>query len=151
MSDDNKDVNEFIIFKILTQEFCIEMSSTWEIRSWTKPTALPNSADYLVGVVNLRGNILPILDLGKRLGLSTGEPDEENVIIVVQLDDKQFGLLVDTVSDIASVDTKNIRQVPKMGDSIAEEFFKQVVVIDERIICEILLDNLLPDIKDIAA
>ena len=151
MSDDSKDAKEFIIFKIVQQEFCIEMNSIWEIRSWTKPTVLPNSADYLVGVINLRGNILPILDLGKRLGLSTIEPDEENVIIVVQLDDKQFGLLVDTVSDIASVDAKNIRQVPNMDDSIAEEFFKQVVVIDERIICGILLDNLLPEMKDIAA
>ncbi len=142
---------EFIIFKVGDQEFCVEMNSTRELRGWTPATALPNSADYLDGIINLHGNIIPMVDLAKRLGLAASEQSERHVIIVVRLKDKQFGLLVDAVSDIVGVGPDEIRPVPNLNSKLAEEFFKQVIVQDNRIVCQILLEQLLPELEELAA
>jgi len=142
---------EFIIFKISDQEFCVEMNLTRELRGWTPATALPNSEDYLVGIINLRGNIIPIVNLAKRLGLDASDQSERHVIIVVRLKDKQFGLLVDAVSDIISVGPDDIRPVPNLNSKLAEDFFKQVIVQDNRIVCQIMLDQLLPETEVLAA
>ncbi|MBL4599492.1 MAG: chemotaxis protein CheW [Rhizobiaceae bacterium] len=95
-------------------------------------------------MINLRGTILPIIDLSARLGLPPCEPSERHVIIVVQVEDKIFGLLVDAVSDILDVGPDQIRQVPEMNSSQAKEFFKRVIVIEDRIICEVALDLMVP-------
>ena len=146
MSNNNSENEEFVVFRILEQEFCVEMGSTKELRGWGPATPIPNSADYLVGIINLRGTILPILDLASRLGFSPSERSNRHVVIVVLHEDKQFGLLVDAVSDIILVAPENIRPVPKLHTEIAEEFFKHVIVQDERIICQILLGQLLPEL-----
>lgn len=135
---------EYITFRIRDQEFCVEITSTREIRGWSNATRLPHSPEYLVGVINLRGTILPIIDLSARLGLEPSEPSERHVIIVVQVEDKIFGLLVDAVSDILDVGPDQIRAVPEMNSSQAKEFFKRVIVIEERIICEVALDLMVP-------
>ena len=151
MSEDNSNREEFIIFRVGEHEFCVEMSSTREIRGWTPATPLPNSAEYLLGIINLRGNILPIIDLGTRLGLGASEQSERHVIIVVRLRDKEFGLLVDAVSDIISAGPDDLRPVPELNSNLTEDFFRQVIVLDDRIICDLVLDRLLPELESLAA
>lgn len=151
MSDNNAEKKEFIVFKIGTQEFCIEITSTREIRGWTESTTLPHAPEYLLGVINLRGTILPIVDLARRLGLPTKVPNERDVIIVVQIEDRTFGLFVDSVSDILDVGPDQLRDVPDLDDQRAEEFFNSVVVVEDRIIYEILPTGVMPDEKDLAA
>lgn len=151
MLDENKNCQEFIVFRAGDQEFCVEMSSTREIRGWTPATELPNAEDYLVGIINLRGTILPIVDLAVRLGLPKSAQNERHVIIVVRVHDKQFGILVDAVSDIVNVDADQLRPVPELNSSLGEEFFKQVIVLDKTIICEIVLEKLIPELEDVAA
>ncbi len=147
----NNSLEEFVTFQIGDQEFCVEMTSTRELRGWTPTTALPNAPEYLVGVINLRGNILPILDLAARLGLPANEQNDRNVVIVVQINDRQFGILVDAVSDIISAGPEEIRSVPNVNATATEEFFKQVIVLEERIICQIELEHLQPEHQDLAA
>lgn len=151
MSDSNAEKQEFIVFKVGKQEFCVEITSTREIRGWTQSTTLPHSPSYLLGVINLRGTILPIVDLARRLGLPTKEPSERDVIIVVQVGEKAFGLLVDSVSDILDVSPENLRKVPELDAQLAEEFFNRVLVVDDRIICEVLPEGVMPDEKELAA
>ena len=147
--DKNK-YEEFVIFRILEQEFCIEMQATRELRSWTPSTSLPNSDEYVVGIINLRGNILPIVDLAVRLGFPPNTKNERRVIIVVQHMEHQFGLLVDDVSDIISISPDQVRPVPTLKSEATEKFFKQVIVMEKRIICQILLDQFSPNIDKIA-
>ncbi|MBZ0164893.1 MAG: chemotaxis protein CheW [Notoacmeibacter sp.] len=142
---------EFIVFKTGAQEFCIDIRCTKEIRGWTASTRLPHSSDYVVGVINLRGTILPIVDLAKRMGLDSAGPGERHVIIVVQLNDKLFGLLVDSVSDILNVKASDLRPVPEVNANTAGNIFRRVIVLESRIICEIMLDWVLPEIGSIAA
>ncbi|KPB00112.1 chemotaxis protein CheW [Ahrensia marina] len=151
MSDVNTNHEEFIVFRVGEQEFCVEITSTREIRGWTPSTVLPHSPDYLLGVINLRGTILPIVDLAKRLGLHSEGPTERHVVIVVQVKDKMVGLLVNSVSDILEVKAEDLRDVPDLDNQASAEFFGRVVVLEERIICEVRLDRLVPDEVELAA
>src|SRR5580698_7782152 len=87
-------IRELIAFRVGRQEFCINVMTVREIRGWTAATALPRSPRYVRGVINLRGAVLPIVDLAVRLGLPAPEPTARNVIIVVQIGQQQVGLLV---------------------------------------------------------
>ena len=151
MSESNIEKEEFIVFRVGKQEFCIEITMTREIRGWSQSTILPHSPSYVMGVINLRGTILPIVNLAKRLGLPAEEPSERHVVIVVQVEDKTYGLLVDSVSDILDVEEANLHPVPELDSKAAEDFFNRVIVLDDRIICEILPERIMPDMDDLAA
>lgn len=151
MNDTTVKHEEFVVFKVGKQEFCIEITSTREIRGWTESTTLPNTPDSLMGVINLRGTILPIVNLAKRLGLPADTPTERHVVIVVQVAEKSFGLLVDSVSDILDVDPNDLRALPDLDTDTAEEYFNRVIVLDSRIICEVIPEKLLPEAESIAA
>lgn len=149
MHDENEQTNisgeEFIAFRVGEQEFCVEITSTREIRGWSQATRLPHSPDYIVGVINLRGTILPIMDLSARLGMGSSKPSERHVIIVVQVRDKTIGLLVDSVSDILDVGPDHLRPVPEVSEEMSTEMFNRVIVMDKRIICEICLEAIMPE------
>lgn len=138
---------EFIAFRVGEQEFCVEITSTREIRGWSHATRLPHSPDYIIGVINLRGIILPIMDLSARLGMGSSKPSERHVIIVVKVHDKTIGLLVDSVSDILDVGPDHLRAVPEVNPSMQNEMFRRVIVMDDRIICEIALEAITPELE----
>ena len=94
---------ELIAFRIGDQEFCVNIMSVREIRGWTPATPMPHSPSYMKGVLNLRGAVLPIIDLSARLGMRPTEPSPRHVIIVAQVNRKVVGLLVEAVSDILTV------------------------------------------------
>ena len=93
---------EYITFRIGTQYFCVDIMSVREIRGWTPATALPHAPGFIRGVINLRGIVLPIVDLAERLGLIPAMPTARHVIIVLQTARQIIGLLVDAVSDITA-------------------------------------------------
>jgi purine-binding chemotaxis protein CheW len=151
MHDENEQMNvggeEFIAFRVGDQEFCVEITSTREIRGWSHATRLPHSPEYIIGVINLRGTILPIMDLSARLGMGLSTPSERHVIIVIQVHDKTVGLLVDSVSDILDVGPEHLRPVPEVNDDMSTEMFNRVIVMDKRIICEICLEAIMPELE----
>ena len=95
---------ELIAFRIGEQEFCVDIMAVREIRGWAPVTPLPHSPTFLRGVLNLRGAVLPIVDLAGRLGLPAAEPTARHVIIVAQVNGQVIGLLVEAVSDILTID-----------------------------------------------
>ncbi len=132
-------IRELIAFRVGLQEFCINVMMVREIRGWTAATALPRSPRYVRGVINLRGAVLPIVDLAIRLGLPASEPTARNVIIVVQI-----GLLVDAVSDILTANSANIQPSPDVSSDLVRAFVKGLLPVDGRMISLISLDNALP-------
>ena len=96
----NAGAREYITFRIGSQYFCVDIMSVREIRGWTPATALPRAPGFVRGVINLRGVVLPIVDLAERLGFAPAEPTARHVIIVAQTGKQVVGLLVDAVSDI---------------------------------------------------
>ncbi len=135
---------ELIAFRIGAQEFCVDIMSVREIRGWTPATALPQSPGFVRGVVNLRGAVLPIIDLAARLGFSPAEPTARHVIIVAQIDNQMIGLLVDAVSDILSVTDDLVQATPDVASDMAKTFVRGVLAIDQRMISLIALDHVLP-------
>jgi purine-binding chemotaxis protein CheW len=135
---------EFVAFRVGAQEFCIDIMGVREIRGWTQATPLPHSPAYVRGVINLRGAVLPIVDLAMRFGLGLTEPTPRSVIIVVQVHQQIIGLLVDAVSDILTVSEASMQPTPDIASDLAKTFVKGVYAVDGRMISIVSLDCVLP-------
>lgn len=135
---------ELMAFRIGAQEFCVDIVSVREIRGWTPATALPHSPVFVRGVINLRGVVLPIVDLAARLGLASANPTSRHVIIVAQVDKQVVGLLVDAVSEILTVTDDMIQPTPDVASEMAKTFVRGVLAINQRMISLIALDDILP-------
>ena len=142
---------ELIAFRIGDQEFCVNIMSVRDIRGWTPATPLPHSPHYVLGVLNLRGAVLPIIDMSLRLGMKPAEPTVRHVIIVAQVNTKVVGLLVDAVSDILTVTDENIQPTPDIADAAEKNYARGILAIEGRMICLIELDALFPHTESEAA
>jgi purine-binding chemotaxis protein CheW len=145
------DRRELISFRIGAQEFCVDIMAVREIRGWTSATPIPHSPNYVRGVINLRGAVLPIVDLAARLGFAITEPTARSVIIVAHIGDRTVGLLVDAVSDILTVSDEVIQPTPDVTCDTVKAFVKGILAVDDRLISLISLDRVLPDIDAEAA
>lgn len=142
---------ELIAFRIGDQEFCVNIMNVREIRGWTPATALPHSPRHMLGVINLRGVVLPIVDLSLRLGMKAAEPSARHVIIVTQVKSKVVGLLVDAVSDILTISDEAIQPTPEITSDFERSFSRGIIAIDNRMICLVELDFLSPENESDAA
>jgi purine-binding chemotaxis protein CheW len=142
---------ELIAFRVGDQEFCVNVMAVREIRGWTPVTPLPHSPPYLMGVINLRGAVLPIMDLSHRLGMRPAQPTARHVIIVAQVKKKIVGLLVDAVSDILTVSDQHIQPTPEVSSDLERLYARGILAIDRRMICLIELGALLNDAESEAA
>jgi purine-binding chemotaxis protein CheW len=142
---------ELIAFRIGDQEFCVDIMQVREIRGWTVATPLPRTPAFMKGVINLRGAVLPIVDLGARLGLATSEPTARHVIMVINQGARTLGLLVDAVSDIIDVTEDMVQPTPDIACDQVKTFVKGLFSIDGRMISLISLDRVLPEIEAEAA
>ena len=135
---------ELISFRVGAQEFCVDIMVVREIRGWTQATPLPHSPNFLRGVINLRGAVLPIVDLAARFGFESAEPSERQVVIVAQINGQLVGLLVDAVSDILTVDDGVVQPPPDIASEIVRTSVQGLLAIDQRMVSLISLDRLLP-------
>jgi len=135
---------ELIAFRIGEQEFCVDIMSVREIRGWTPATPLPRAPGYMKGVINLRGAVLPIIDLGSRFGLRTSEPTARHVIMVAHIGGRMVGLLVDAVSDIIQLGDGEVQPTPDVASEEVRAFVKGIFAIDGRMISLVDLNLILP-------
>ncbi|MDB5648991.1 MAG: cheW [Hyphomicrobiales bacterium] len=142
---------ELIVFRIDNREFCVDIMQVRDIRGWTPATPLPHSPAYVRGVINLRGAVLPVVDMATRLGFRPSEPSVRHVIMVTQVEQQIVGLLVDAVSDILTVNEGDIQPTPDLASELAKTFIRGVLAIDGRMISMISLDHVLPAREAIAA
>jgi len=140
-------MRELISFRIGAQEFCVDIMAIREIRGWTAATALPQSPSFVRGVINLRGAVLPIVDLASRLGFESTEANDRNVIIVAQIGEQVVGLLVDAVSDILTITDDMIQPTPDVASETAKTFVRGLIPMDGRMISLIGLERVLPDLE----
>lgn len=143
-SPGNSANREFVAFRVGSQEFCIDIMGVREIRGWTPATPLPHAPTYVRGVINLRGAVLPIVDLAMRFGLGLTEPTPRSVIIVVQVHQQVVGLLVDAVSDILTTSEASMQPTPDVASDLAKNFVKGVYAVEGRMISIVTLESVLP-------
>jgi purine-binding chemotaxis protein CheW len=140
----NSGNREFVAFRVGSQEFCVDIMGVREIRGWAPATPLPHAPTYVRGVINLRGAVLPIVDLAMRFGLGLTEPTPRSVIIVVQVHQQVIGLLVDAVSDILMTSEASMQPTPDIASEMAKSFVKGVYAVDGRMISIVTLECVLP-------
>ncbi len=135
---------ELISFKVGGQEYCVDIMQVREIRGWTPTTPLPASAAYVRGVINLRGAVLPVVDMAARLGLAPSEPTERHVIVVVWIAGQLVGLLVDAVCDILAVAPDELQPTPELASGEVQAFVEALINVDDRMIGLVALSNVIP-------
>lgn len=142
---------ELLSFRVGEQEYSVDIMSVREIRGWSRATPLPHAAPHVRGVINLRGTVLPIVDLAQRLGLDVPEASERNVIIVVQVRDQTLGLVVDAVSDILSIPRDELQPPPDLAVDEDNSYVRSLTVVDGRLLRILDLNAVHPAMESDAA
>lgn len=138
--------DEYLSFLVGQQDYCVEIKKVREIRGGAQATTLPHSPKYLKGVINLRGTVLPIMDLSLRLGQQAADTlSDRNVIIVVATEEQELGLMVDAVSDILPIPDTSLQQPPAMPADGADNFISALTIHDEKMIRVLNLENIMPN------
>lgn len=142
---------EYIAFRLADHDYCIDISAVREIRGWSPTTPLPHSPDFMTGLFNLRGAVIPVINLATRLGLTSDEPTGRHVVIVVRVREQLCGILVDAVSDILTVTKESLQATPDVGSGQTRSFVTNVISIDDRMFRLIDLNCVVPAPKEVAA
>lgn len=146
-----QDAVELLTFKLSDQEYSLDIMCVREIRGWTKATPMPHAPSFMRGVINLRGTVLPVMDLAERLGLPARAHSDRNVIIVVKHGDSMSGLLVDAVSDIIAIKQSELQPPPDAATHGVPAIIKSLTLIDDRMIRVLDLSNIITFEKSDAA
>ena len=133
---------ELITFEVAGQLFGLDIMAIREIRAWTPVTRLPQVSHYVAGVVNLRGTVLPVIDLFARLGWPATDPSPRHAIIVVRLGSQTLGLIVDSVSDIVALPDGALQPPPNTGNDDVVPFLQGLAALGERMIMVLDLERL---------
>ena len=134
---------QMIIFDIGNEKFGVKITRIHEINRMTEITELPDTSNYFAGIINLRGDIISVVDLRKRLGLTEVENTEDTRIIVVEYQNDDVGLIVDSVSEVLHIDNEDIEDPPQSMVGIKDDYLIGVVKVEENIVNILDLDNLL--------
>lgn len=135
-------MRQFISFRIGSEEYAIDIMAVREIKGWTDTTSLPNQPKFILGVLNLRGTIVPIFDLRCRFGMGLTDATRSHVVIIVSVLERTIGLLVDAVSDILTVNAAEIKAVPETDRSASSEFMSGIITINDGMVVLLSLENL---------
>ncbi len=139
--------SQYLSFIVGNEEFSVNILQVQEIRAWEEPTYLPNSPSYIKGVLNLRGTIVPVMDLRKRFNFSKYLYNATTVIIILKnranAKDYLMGCVVDAVSDVFNFDEDNVKDVPDYASGIDSEFTLGIMTLNQHPITYLNLEKLL--------
>jgi len=141
---------QFISFAIGEDQYGVDIMAVREIKGWSEITHLPRQPDYMRGVLNLRGAMVPIIDLRCRFGQGTTEATALHVVIVVQIGPRMVGLLADRVLDIISFEASQVQAVPRVTEASRLDFLSGLVTVDGAMIALIDISNLLSEITKVS-
>lgn len=141
--NDKTDVDQYLTFMLDGEEYGVDILKVQELRGWESVTPIPNTPDYVRGVINLRGVVVPIIDLRSRFGLEDIEPGPTTVVVIVKLEsasgkERVMGIVTDAVSEVYSIGQSDLQPTPEMESSVAIDFVKELATIDNKMV--ILLD-----------
>ena len=138
MSQATAPAAEFLTFALGSEEYGVDILKVKEIRGYDAVTRLPDAPDYIKGVINLRGTIVPVVDMRLKFRLEHAEYTALTVMIVLNVADRVVGMVVDSVSDVVQLSAEQVRAVPEIGATIDRQFLTGIGTLDERML--ILLD-----------
>jgi len=134
---------QLVSFKIGNEEFGVDILNVHEINKMTQITKVPNSPAYVEGVINLRGRVIPVIDFRIRLGMPKKEHDKDTRIIVVEIEGKTIGFIVDAVSEVLRIPASVFEAPPELVSGIDSDFISSVGKLDDRLLILIDLNKML--------
>lgn len=126
---------EIIAFRLHDQEFCVKTTTIREIRGWAPSTPIPHSPADVIGVMNLRGSVIPIIDLAYKLGMKSTVANERSAIVVAEVHMMVIGMLVDRVSDILTIQSGQVQPVPEVTASFDKSYSEGIIANENGMIC----------------
>jgi purine-binding chemotaxis protein CheW len=136
-------LSEFLAFKLGNEEYGIDILRVQEIRSFERPTRMANAPEHILGVVNLRGVIVPIVDMRIKFKLSAVNYDTFTVVIVLNIGTLVVGMVVDGVSDVITLSPEQLRPVPELSSSIASDHLLAIGSLENRMLILIDIEKLM--------
>lgn len=157
-SIDTSVTDQYLTFIVADEEYGVDILCVQEIRGWESATPLPNAPDHIKGVINLRGTIVPVIDLRTCFSLDVVDYSPLTVVIVLKVKTAQgsrtVGIVVDAVSDVYTLNPRDMKPAPDLGDSVATEFIRGLANIDNKMVILLDMDRLLkldvmPDLSEL--
>lgn len=138
---------QFLTFMLAGEEYAVDILRVQEIKGWTRATPIPNTPAYIKGVINLRGTIVPIVDLRGRFGLATADYGPTTVIIVLRIEgqdrERIVGIVVDAVSEVYDLDPDSMQAPPDFGAAVNVEFMRGMATVDAKMLIVLDIDHLI--------
>jgi purine-binding chemotaxis protein CheW len=136
-------ITEALAFTLGEEEYGINLLKVQEIRGYDAVTRIANAPDFIKGVVNLRGIIVPIVDMRIKFDLGTPTYDQFTVVIILNIGSQVIGMVVDSVSDVITLSSEQIKQAPEMGTALNTDYLIGLGTIDERMLILVDIDRLM--------
>lgn len=141
------EMGQYLTFFLGGEEYGVDILKVREIRSWEKATQIPNTPEYVLGVINLRGIVVPLVDLRLRFSLSKAEFGPMTVVIIVKVDNgssqRTVGMVVDAISDVYDILEDEVRATPDFGSVMDTKFIKGLATVDEKMVVILNVDMLI--------
>lgn len=141
--------SQYLTFIMNGEEYGIDILRVLGIQGWDSVTEIPNTPEYILGVINLRGAVVPIIDLRSRLGIETIDFGPTTVVIVVKIGEENeartIGLVVDAVSEVYSIKNGELAPAPDFGKSANTQYVRALATVDEKMVILMEIDHLMDD------
>lgn len=148
LSNTDNGLQQYLTFNLGDEEYGVDILRVQEIRSWIDVTPVPNTPDYLCGLMNSRSAVIPVIDLRRRLGMEKREHSPTTVIIVVMVKNERtknkqtMGMVADMVSNTYDIDLKDIKPSPDLGDQVNTSYISGLVAIEDKMMMILDIDFL---------
>lgn len=134
---------EYLAFTIGTEEYGVDIQKVQELRGYDAVTKIANAPDYIKGVVNLRGIIVPIVDMRMKLGNPTPSYDQFTVVVILTIGATIMGMVVDSVSDVTTLKPEEIKPAPDMGGGVDSRYLVGIGAVEERMLLLVDIDRMM--------
>jgi len=144
------DGSQYLTFRLAEEEYGVEILKVQEIKGYSAITPIPNTPSYLKGVMNLRGTIVPVVDLRSKFAMDEAEYNQFTVIIVVKVGPKVMGLIVDAVSDVLNIPKVDIQATPDFGSEVDARYINGMAKAGEKLVVLLDIDRVMNAVDDTA-
>ena len=144
------DGSQYLTFRLAQEEYGVEILKVQEIKGYSAITPIPNTPSYLKGVMNLRGTIVPVVDLRSKFAMDEAEYNQFTVIIVVKVGPKVMGLIVDAVSDVLNIPKVDIQATPDFGSEVDARYINGMAKAGEKLVVLLDIDRVMNAVDDTA-
>ncbi len=141
---------QLVVFVMENEEFACGINSVREVLKMIRVTPLPRSLDFVEGVINMRGDVIPVIDLRRRFGLPEAERTDESRIIIVEVEERMVGLIVDSVREVLSLSNQQIQEAPNQVAGEKTDLITGVGKVDDRMLIILDLDRILTSEEQLA-